>query len=77
MVFGIGHRSCLGRKFALVELVALLSTLLKETRVELVLEEGEDWNGARARAMLSIDQRTTKIAMRMLNEVKVRFVQRA
>jgi cytochrome P450 len=76
LAFSAGFRACLGRKFAQVEIAAILGALLKECKVELVREEGESWNEARERALKCIDDRRTGLAMRMRKKVKVRFVRR-
>lgn len=77
IAFSAGFRACLGRKFALVEIVAVLGALLRETRVELVPEGDETWEEAKEKALSAIDNRTTGLAMRMRTKVKVRFVRRS
>ena len=39
--FSFGARTCLGHKFAKVEAVCFLTNLLREWRVEVILEKGE------------------------------------
>ncbi|KAG5646364.1 hypothetical protein DXG03_003687 [Asterophora parasitica] len=49
--FGIGSRSCLGRKFATTEAVAVLTMLLRDWRVEPALLVGETKEGWRERVL--------------------------
>lgn len=74
--FASGFRGCLGRKFAQVEFCTLICLLLKDHSIELVQEGDESWEGARGKAMRSLDDRMTGLAMRMNGKVKVRFVKR-
>jgi hypothetical protein len=74
--FSTGFRACLGRKFAQVELATLLGVLLREHRIELVREGRETVDATRAKALRSIDDRHTGVAMRMRGRVRVRFVRR-
>jgi hypothetical protein len=76
VAFSAGFRACLGKKFALVELVGILGVLMKDASVELHREKGESWEGARTRALGVIDDRSTGLAMRMRGKVQVRFVRR-
>lgn len=76
VAFSAGFRACLGRKFAQVEFCTLIAVLLKEYSVELVREGKEEWESARDKAMAKMFNRTTSIAMRMNEKVKVRFVKR-
>ncbi|KAF8575485.1 cytochrome P450 [Ramaria rubella] len=39
--FSVGPRSCLGRKFAMVEIVCFLATILRDWKVEVVRDAGE------------------------------------
>ncbi len=49
--WSIGHRDCIGRKFAHVEVMAALVYMFQEWSVELAVEDGGDWNGARDNAV--------------------------
>jgi len=49
--FSYGPRVCVGKKFALTEGVAFLSMLVKDYKLEPVLEAGEDLAGWRARCL--------------------------
>lgn len=53
MPFAWGQRVCPGRKFAQVELVAVLAALFKDWKVEVVPKEGETGEQARERAWKS------------------------
>ncbi|CCA68436.1 hypothetical protein PIIN_02300 [Serendipita indica DSM 11827] len=49
--FSAGPRACVGRKLALVEAVCFLANLLKDYRVEPLLNDGEDEEGWRKRVL--------------------------
>ncbi len=74
--FSTGFRACLGRKFAQVELATLLAVLLHEHRIELVREGNDSFDVTREKALRSIDDRHTGVAMRMRGTVRVKFVRR-
>jgi len=76
MVFSDGARSCLGRKFALVELCAVIATALRNHRIELVIEKGSNLEDAKKEAWRRLNDQTIVLAMRMKNDVKVKFVKR-
>jgi cytochrome P450 len=40
-MFGVGPRACIGRKFAQIEALCFLSLLLRDWKLEVVLENGE------------------------------------
>ncbi|KDQ08657.1 hypothetical protein BOTBODRAFT_118419 [Botryobasidium botryosum FD-172 SS1] len=50
--FGYGPRTCIGRKFALVEGVCFLVMLLRDWKVDIVLKEGESPEEWRARTLV-------------------------
>lgn len=76
IAFASGFRGCLGRKFAQVEFCTLISVLLGGHSIELVQEGEESWEEAKGKAIRSLDDRTTGLAMKMNGKVKVRFVKR-
>ncbi|CZR53265.1 uncharacterized protein PAC_03143 [Phialocephala subalpina] len=77
LAFSAGFRACLGKKFAQVEFCTLIAVLLKEYSVELVREgKDEKWEEARDKAMAKMFDRTSSIAVRMNEKVRVRFVRR-
>ena len=47
----LGPRACIGRKFGSVEAVCWLTALLRDWRVEIVLESGETREGWRERVL--------------------------
>lgn len=49
--FGIGPRACLARKFALTEVVLVLTMLLRDWKVSVRLERGESMEQWRLRIM--------------------------
>src|SRR6266536_5551679 len=64
LAFSGGFRACLGRKFAQVEFCTLIAILLKGHTVELIPEkEGEKWKEASDKALISLDDRVTTLAM--------------
>jgi len=68
-IFSVGPRACIGRKFALTEACSFLVNLLREWRIEIILqpnETGEQW---RKRVMKS----ETKMTMGV-GEIPVRLV---
>lgn len=81
--FSDGSRGCLGRRFALIEACAVISTLFKTHSVELVTspEDGvnmdEAWLEARRRAALALSEGTTfKMSLRVVRDVPIRFIPR-
>jgi len=70
--FSIGPRTCLGHKFAKIEAVAFLTHLLREWRVEPVLNEGEDAAQWRARVL-----DPSFLITLAFGDIPVRFVRRA
>jgi hypothetical protein len=77
LAFSTGFRACLGKKFAQVEFCTLIAVLFKDYSVELVREsKDETWESAKSKAMGKMFDRTTGIAARMKEKVKVRFVKR-
>ncbi|KZV65868.1 cytochrome P450 [Peniophora sp. CONT] len=49
--FGFGPRACVGRRFAQIESVAIITTLLREWKIEPVLQEGETPSGFETRVL--------------------------
>jgi len=76
MMFSDGARSCLGRKFTLVEMCAVIATTLRNHRIELVVEKGSTLEDAKKEARRRLDDQGMVSAMRMRRDVKVRFVRR-
>lgn len=76
MAFNSGFRGCLGRKFAQVEFCTLIAVVLKDHSIELVSENGAAWDETRKKALNAVEDRQTGLAMRLRNNVKVRFVRR-
>ena len=70
--FGEGASNCLGRKFAFVEMGTVLATMLRDHRVELVDKSAAGLKEACRR----LDERKTVLAMRMVNEIEIKFVRR-
>ncbi|KAF8180228.1 hypothetical protein K438DRAFT_1768466 [Mycena galopus ATCC 62051] len=54
--FSLGPRTCIGRKFAITEGVAFLNNLLRDRRLQIVLNPGETKTQWRARVMKSSGQ---------------------
>jgi cytochrome P450 len=82
--FSDGSRGCLGKRFALVEVCAMVATLFKTHSVELVTEpehgvkgEEEAWLEARRRAALALSEGTKfDTSLRVARTVPIRFVPR-
>ncbi|KAL7268290.1 hypothetical protein RUND412_009091 [Rhizina undulata] len=74
LTFSDGRRPCLGRKFAEVELVAILAALFRKHRIELALNPGvkmEDEKRRVERVYLNPDYRITTI---IRERIKVRWI---
>ncbi|KAJ3558669.1 hypothetical protein NM688_g784 [Phlebia brevispora] len=70
-MFSFGPRSCIGRRFALTETTCFLARLLRDWRLDVILEKGETREQWRARAM------QTKAFMTLrVNDFPVRLVRR-
>ncbi|KAF2972660.1 hypothetical protein GQX73_g870 [Xylaria multiplex] len=82
--FSEGGRGCLGRRFALVEVCAVVATLFKTHSVELVIDPGHDsdreeeaWLEARRHAALALSKGTTfDTSLRVSRTVPIKFVPR-
>lgn len=81
--FSEGGRGCLGRRFALVEVCAVISTLFKTHSVELVTDTGGGldaqaaWLEACRRAALALSEGTKfDMSLRVVTDVPIRFVPR-
>lgn len=84
--FSDGHRGCLGKRFALVELVAVVSRIFKEYRVELAFDCPADaseeyrrkkWEEAREKAEREMSLGVKfKLSLRMTGHVPIRFAKR-
>lgn len=75
--FSDGARACLGRKFANVEFVAILSTLFREYSVELEVKEGETYEQAKERARAHVEDSTATITLQPKGrKLPVRWVRR-
>ncbi|KAF8245469.1 cytochrome P450 [Wilcoxina mikolae CBS 423.85] len=74
--FAEGFRSCLGKKFAMVEMVAFLAVVFAEFRVEIERMEGESREMADRRAWGVARSSTAAITVAMRGEIGVRLVRR-
>ncbi len=84
--FSDGHRGCLGKRFALVELVAMVTRIFSEHSVELAIDCTADaseqdrrtkWEEARQEAEHEMSAGVEfKVSLRMTGDVAVRFVKR-
>ncbi|KUI67226.1 Cytochrome P450 3A2 [Cytospora mali] len=81
--FSEGSRGCLGRRFALVEVCAVVSTLFKTHSVELITDPAsgqnaqEAWLDARRRAALALSEGTRfDMSLRVARDVPFKFVPR-
>ncbi|KAL2833611.1 cytochrome P450 [Aspergillus pseudoustus] len=71
-----GGRGCLGKRFSQIEFLAVMTVIFRAYRVELAVEEGMDWNGARMRAQRVLDGSLTLPTLTMQQPVPLRFVRR-
>lgn len=71
--WSLGSRLCPGKKFALVEYVAIISYVLKHQRVEVIPLEGETPEAARARAWDNTRDSVPEVTMNMRNPGAVRL----
>ncbi|KAF7977721.1 hypothetical protein HWV62_40575 [Athelia sp. TMB] len=69
--FSEGNRACSGKKFATVEFVAVLFTLLREHRLEL----GEGWDAARTAKVLA-GRKAGALTLQPPESVPMRFIRR-
>ncbi|KAL3425532.1 cytochrome P450 [Phlyctema vagabunda] len=78
MPWSEGPRICPGKKFAMVEFVAVVAVLLRRWRVEVVCVDGESDDDARARVREVVESAATRITlqMRQPSRVRVRWVKR-
>lgn len=81
--FSEGSRGCLGRRFALVEVCAVVSTLFKTHSVELITDHENDlnvqeaWLEARRHAALALSEGTKfDMSLRVASNVPIKFVPR-
>jgi len=75
--FSAGMRACLGRRFAQAEFVAVLAVLFKEHNLELVLEPGENWNDAKARAEKHLQNVVSELTLKPAGKpIMLRWVPR-
>lgn len=84
--FSDGSRGCLGKRFAIVELVAVVTRIFKEFSVELITDcdanasvdtRSARWRDAREAAVTGLSRGVEfKMSLRMTGEVPVRFVKR-
>lgn len=74
--FGIGARSCLGKRFAQVEFVAALTRILRSYRLELALWDGETWADARVRAFDVLEGSLSNPTLMPQKAVPLRLIER-
>lgn len=59
--FSDGARGCLGRKFAEVEMVAILATIFKEYKVDIQCQPGETYKEARTRVQGALNESSNQL----------------
>lgn len=69
-----GPQFCPGKKFAQVEFVAVLAALFKEHRVHPLLQEGEDVESGRKRALAVCEDSEHVLLLRMRDGDSIRLV---
>ncbi|KAF2198220.1 cytochrome P450 [Delitschia confertaspora ATCC 74209] len=77
MPFSDGGRGCLGKRFALVELCAIVTQILSEYTIELVVKGDQDWQKTRENAARTLTEEVAMdMSLRLTAPVPVRFVKR-
>lgn len=78
MPFSRGARGCLGKRFSEAEFVAVFSVVLREHRLELVVdtEKGETLEIVRERAWSSLGKSVNHLSLHVGGKVPLRFVPR-
>lgn len=72
-----GQRVCLGKKYSVVELLAIYAEIFRGNSVELDVEEGETWEDARERAKKYMERVDVSLAMKTVGrEPGIRYVKR-
>ena len=84
--FSDGNRGCLGKRFALVEMVAVVARVFSEYSIELAVDSAEnaseeevksEWEKARKKAEYELSAGVEfKLSLRMTGKVPVRFFKR-
>lgn len=76
--FSEGFRACLGKKFAIVEIVAVMTRLLKEYSFELEVDErrGQTWESVHAETRERLRDVRTTITLKLVKPVNLGFVRR-
>ncbi|KAE8383847.1 cytochrome P450 [Aspergillus bertholletiae] len=69
-----GVQVCAGRKFAQVEIVAVIASLFREHRMRPVLKDGEDFEKAQARILKSTTDSYQLLVMQMRDPDSTQFV---
>ncbi|RXW16540.1 hypothetical protein EST38_g9312 [Candolleomyces aberdarensis] len=72
--FGSGPRACLGRKFAQIEALTMLSSLLRDWKVDVVLRDGETGEEYEERVMGNAGM--PGMTFGVIGEMKVQFTRR-
>lgn len=68
-----GPQNCPGKKFAQVEFVAVLARLFRDHRVQVVLNKGENFQGARERVLAVAENSEQGLLLRMRDADSVRL----
>lgn len=78
MPFSRGARGCLGKRFSEAEFVAVFSVVLREHRLELVVdaERGETLEIARENAWSSLEKSVNHLSLHVGGKVPLRFIPR-
>lgn len=71
--FSDGLRSCVGKKFAQVEFVAILAVLLRDYEVFLAQRSGESMEHTRERALEIFEESRTVLTLSMWEDVPLKF----
>lgn len=74
--FSEGFRACLGRRFAEVEIAAVITLLFHKHKVALKLLPGEKWGDAAARVQLALDKSSNQLTMAVRKDILVVWTER-
>lgn len=69
--FSDGFRACLGRRFAEVEIAAVIAVLFRGHRASLKLLPGESWADAAKRVQIALDKSSNQFTMAVRKDIGI------
>ncbi|KAF9894819.1 hypothetical protein FE257_004440 [Aspergillus nanangensis] len=76
LAFSDGARGCLGKRFAQVEFVAILTLIFRQYRVELAVRETESLEDVRRRTQMILDNSASTPTLSLQTPVPLQFMRR-